>query len=70
MIDETLIFLNDRLLKEALDWLRNNGYHNVDKVCFRADGLKDGMKYGIGCPSIDNSISIYDDKGNRLGEYL
>lgn len=34
------------------------------------DGLIAGMKYGIDHPAIDNCISIYDKKGNRLGEYL
>lgn len=70
MIDTNLESLLDILLDETIGWLRANGYNNVDKVCFRVDGLKEGLKYGLNAPCIDNSISFYDDKGNKLGEYL
>jgi hypothetical protein len=70
MIDTKLEDLLDNLLFEVIGWLKANGYDNVDKVYFSADGLVAGMKYGIDCPSIDNCISIYDKKGNKLGEYL
>lgn len=70
MIDEKLSPLLDKLLEVSIEWFKANGYDNVDKVYFSADGLIAGMKYGIDCPSIDNCISIYDRKGNRLGEYL
>lgn len=70
MIDEKLLPLLDRLLEVSIEWLKANGYDNVDKVYFSADGLIAGMKYGIDHPAIDNCISIYDKKGNRLGEYL
>lgn len=70
MIDEKLSPLLDKLLEVSIEWLKANGYDKVDKVYFSANGLIAGMKYGIDCPSIDNCISIYDRKGNRLGEYL
>lgn len=70
MIDEKLSPLLDKLLEVSIEWLKANGYDNVDKVYFSADGLVARMKYGIDCPAIDNCISIYDKKGNRLGEYL
>lgn len=70
MIDEKLSPLLDRLLEVSIEWLKANGYENVDKVYFSADGLIAGMKYGIEHPAIDNCISIYDRKGNKLGEYL
>jgi hypothetical protein len=70
MVDEKLSPLLDKLLEVSIEWLKANGYDNVDKVYFSADGLIAGMKYGIDHPAIDNYISIYDKKGNKLGEYL
>lgn len=70
MIDTKLEDLLDNLLFEVLGWLKLNGYDNVDKVCFRVDGLKEGLKHGVNAPCIDNCISIYDKEGNKLGEYL
>ena len=70
MIDEKLSPLLDKLVETTIDFLKENGYDNVDKVYFSADGLIAGMKYGTDCPAIDNCISIYDKKGNKLGEYL
>lgn len=70
MIDDKLSELLDKLLAETIYFLKDNGYDNVDAIFFNADGLKEGMKYGFDAPCIDNSISIYDDKGNKLGEYL
>jgi hypothetical protein len=70
MIDEKLSPLLDKLLEVSIEWFKANGYDKVDKIYFSADGLVAGMKYGIDCPSIDNCISIYDRKGNELGEYL
>lgn len=70
MVDVNLESLLDILLDETMGWLKANGYDNVDKVCFRVDGLKEGMKHGVNAPCIDNSISVYDIDGNKLGEYL
>lgn len=70
MIDEKLSPLLDRLLEVSIEWLKANGYDNVDKVYFSADGLIAGMKYGIDHPAIDNCISIYDKDRQKLGEYL
>ena len=70
MIDEKLSPLLDKILEASIEFLKENGYDNVDAIHFSADGLKEGMKYGAHCPEIDNSISIYDDKRNKLGEYL
>lgn len=70
MIDDKLSELLDILLDETIGWLRANGYDNVDKVYFRVDGLKEGLKYGLNAPCIDNSITIYDKDRNKLSEYL
>lgn len=69
-IDEKLSPLLDKLVKTTIDFLKENGYEDVDRVAFGADGLTEGMKYGADCPAIDNCISIYDKDGNKLGEYL
>lgn len=70
MADVNLEPLLDILLDETMGWLKANGYDNVDKVCFKVDGLKEGMKHGLNAPCIDNYISVYDVDGNKLGEYL
>jgi hypothetical protein len=70
MIDDKLSELLDKLLAETIYFLKDNGYDNVDKVYFRVDGLKEGLKYGFNAPCIDNSITIYDKDRNKLGEYL
>lgn len=70
MIDEKLSPLLDKLVETTIDFLKENGYDNVDNICFYASGLIDGMKYGANCPSIDNRIAIFDEKRNLLGEYL
>ena len=70
MIDDKLSELLDKLLEVSIEWLKVNGYDNVDAIHFSADGLKEGMKYGKGCPCIDNNIAILDEKRNILGEYL
>lgn len=70
MIDEKLSPLLDKLVKTTIDFLKENGYYDVDAVCLKAEGLIEGMKYGAHCPEIDNCISIYDEGGNKLGEYL
>lgn len=70
MIDDKLSPLLDKLVKTTIDFLKENGLDNVDRVYFSADGLIEGMKYGRKCPAIDNCISVCDEKGNLLGEYL
>ena len=60
----------DKLLEVSIEWLKANGYDNVNKVYFSADGLIAGIKYGIDHPAIDNCISIYDKDRQKLGEYL
>ena len=70
MIDDKLSILLDKLVKTTIDFLKENGYDNVDEVAFNASGLIEGMKYGSKCPAIDNCISIYDENGNKIGEYL
>lgn len=70
MIDEKLSPLLDRLLEVSIEWLKANGYDNVDRIDFSADGLEYGMKYDKNCPTIDNSIAVFDKEGHKLGEYL
>lgn len=70
MIDEKLSPLLDKLVETTIDFLKENGYDNVDKVYFSADGLIAGMKYGIDHPAIDNCITIYDEDGNKIAIYL
>jgi hypothetical protein len=69
MIDEKLSSLLDKLVETTIDFLKENGYNNVDRIVFCADGLKEGMRYP-NSPCIDNCISIYDEKRKKLGEYL
>ena len=70
MIDERLSPLLDKLLEISIEFLKENGYDNVDKVKFSAEGLIDGMKYGSNCPSIDNYILLFDEEGEILEEYM
>lgn len=70
MIDEKLSPLLDKLVETTIDFLKENGYDNVAEIHFNADGLRDGMKYGPNCPSIDNYIAVCDKYGNILGEYM
>lgn len=70
MIDERLSPLLDKLLETTLEFLKENGYNNVDVVYFSADGLEYGMKYDKDCPSIDSSIAVFDNERNKLGEYM
>lgn len=70
MIDDKLSILLDKLVKTTIDFLKENGYDNADRVYFYADGLKEGMKYGFNCPSIDNSIAILDENQIKIGEYM
>lgn len=70
LIDEKLSPLLDKLVKTTIDFLKENGYHDVDAVYLKAEGLEEGMKHGLNAPCIDNYISIYDVDGNKLGEYL
>lgn len=70
MVDEKLSPLLDKLLEVSIEWLKANGYDNVNKVCFSADGLIAGMKYGIDHPAIDNCITIYDKDRQKLGLFL
>lgn len=70
MLDDKLAPLLDKLIETTINFLKENGYDNVDRVYFSADGLIEGMKYGSKCPAIDNCISVCDEKGNLLGEYL
>ena len=61
MIDEKLSPLLDRLLEVSIEWLKANGYDNVDKVYFSADGLIAGMKYGI-----DSIFSVTTAAGSSV----
>lgn len=70
MIDERLSPLMDKLLEITLDFLKENGYDNVDRIDFSADGLEDGMKYDKNCPTIDNILEIRDRNNKKLGEYM
>lgn len=70
MIDNKLEVLLNMLLEDSIQFLKDNGYDNVDKIRFSADGLLDGMTYGKDCPSVDNYVYIYDKQGNRIGMYL
>lgn len=70
MIDERLSSLMDKLLEVSLEFLKENGYDNVDYIHFVADGLEEGMKHGKDCPSIDNVIVIRDKNNKKLGEYM
>lgn len=70
MIDEKLSPLLDRLLEVSIEWLKANGYDNVEKIHFKADGIRWGMCFGKDCPEIDNYIAIYDENGNKIGEHL
>lgn len=70
MIDDKLSILLDKLLETTLEFLKENGYDNADRVYFYADGLKEGMEYGFNCPSIDNSIAILDENQIKIGEYM
>lgn len=70
MIDNKLEALLNTLLENTIQFLKDNGYDNVDKIRFSADGLLDSMTYGKDCPSIDNYVYIYDKQGNRIGMYL
>lgn len=70
MIDDKLSILLDKLLETSIEFLKENGYDNVDKIRFSVDGLLDGMAYGKDCPGIDNYVYIYDKQGNRIGMYL
>lgn len=70
MIDEKLSILLDKLLETSIEFLKENGYDNVEKICFKADGLKWGMCFGKNCPEIDNYLAIYDASGNKIGEYM
>ena len=63
------IKLGDRIYFEYFSD-KSIGTAVVTEISEKADGLIAGMKYGIDCPAIDNCISIYDKKGNKLGEYL
>lgn len=69
MSDEKLSELLDKLLETSLKFLKENGYNNVDRIMFGADGLKEGMRFP-NSPCIDNCVSIYDEKGKKLGEYM
>ena len=70
MIDDKLSILLDKLLETSIEFLKENGYDNVDKIRFSVDGLLEGMTYGKDCPGIDNYVYIYDKQGNRIGMYL
>ena len=70
MIDEKLSPLLDKLLEVSIEWLKANGYDNVEKIYFKADGIRWGMCFGKDCPEMDNYIAIYDEKGNKIGDYL
>ena len=70
MIDERLSPLLDKLLEVSIEFLKENGYDNVDYLHFCVDGLQEGMKYGLNCPTIDNVIVIRDKNNKKLGEYM
>lgn len=70
MIDEKLSVLLDQLLEMSVNFLKENGYDNVDYLHFFATGLEDAIKYGKDCPSIDNSLVVLDKNHKKIAEYL
>lgn len=70
MLDDKLAPLLDKLIETTINFLKENGYDNVEKIHLKADGIRWGMCFGKDCPEMDNYIAIYDVDGNKLGEYL
>lgn len=69
-MDDKLSGFLEQLVQATIDFLKANGYDDVDEVAFKADGLKTSVEFGRWTPDTDAYVGLYDENNKLIDEYL